>query len=64
MDVLNEEYVEAVTTPSNIPRYIDEEYVEAVTIPTVTPRTLYEFYIEVVTPVPSASMQGWGIPIN
>ena len=64
MDILDEEYVEVVTTPSVIPRHIDESYVEAVTVPTVTPRVIAEFYIEAITPAPNLSVQGWGIPIN
>ena len=64
MDVLNDEYVEVITTPAVIPRYLDEAYVEAITIPTITPRNLQQFYIEVVTAIPAASIEGWGIPIN
>ena len=64
MDVLNEEYVEVITAPAVIPRALDGEYVEAITLPTVTPRTVMQFYIEVITPVPAASIEGWGIPIN
>lgn len=64
MDILDEEYVEVITTPSTTPRQTDEIYVETVTVPTVTPRVIAEFYIEVVAPAPGISIQGWGIPIN
>jgi hypothetical protein len=64
VDVVNEEYVEVITTPAAIPRYLDAVYVEAVTIPIATPRTVMQYYIEVITSVPVASTEGWGIPIN
>lgn len=64
MDVLNGEYVEAVTTPSQIPRFLDGEYVEVATIPLVTPRIMTTFYIEVITSREAPSSEGWGIPID